>query len=142
MLIDFGLIFSLNPIVFNMTMVGTPANMAAIFDGNGDSCSNISEIIGYRSYIKTNRIDSIPGNVAFDVKVQGLNSCFDYEFLYVLVKNDSCDFVRSCNVTHNLATSHNSCIIQCPCEDNCDIVVVIYSLMTSVVGSVCEIMLL
>ena len=62
--------------------------------------------------------------------------------MYVLITNESCNFVRSCNVLHNLATSHNSCIIQCPCEDDCDIVVVIYSLTTYVVGLIYEIMLL
>ena len=125
-----------------MRLVDVQTNMAAMFDGNGDSCSNIDDIRAYISYIKTNKINTIPGNVVFDVKVQGVNSYLDYEFLYVLVKNEQCDFVRSCNVAHDLATSHNSCIVNCPCEDNCDIVVMIHSLITNVMALLCEIMLL
>ena len=132
----------LNLVVLNMTMVDGPANMAAMFDGNGDSCTNNNDIIDSQSHLKSNMIDSNPGNVAFDVKVQGVNLCSDYEFLYALVKDEPCDFVRSCNVTHVLGTSHNSCIVNCHCEDNCDIVVIIHSLITTAVGSVCEIMLL
>ena len=123
-------------------MVHIPTNMVALFDGKVDSCTNIKDVLASRSYIKIDKNDTISGNVTFEVKVQGLNSCMDYEFLYVLVKNAPCDFVRSCNVIHDLAPSHNSCIIRCPCEDNCDIVVVIYSLSTNITGSVYEIMLL
>ena len=104
----------LNLVVFNMTMVDGPANMAAMFDGNRDSCTNINDIIDSQSHIKTNKIDNNPAHLAFDFKVQGVNSFSDYEFLYVLVKDEPCDFVRSCNVTHDLATSHNSCIMHCP----------------------------
>ena len=134
--------FLLNLPVFNMTMVDTSTNMAAIFDGNDNSCSNIDEVIASPSYLKTNKINTSLGNVVFDVKVHGVTSCLNYEFLFVLVKNEPCDFVRSCNVTHDLATSHNSCIINCPCDDNCDIVAMIYSIITNVVGSLCEIILL
>ena len=74
--------------------------------------------------------------MVFDVKVQGMNSCLDYDFIHVIHKGISCDFVRPCNVLHDLATSHNSCIVNCPGEDNCHIVVMIHSLMTNVVGSV------
>ena len=98
--------------------------------------------MNYRSYIKTSRIDNYSENVIFDVKVQGVNSCLGYEFLFVLFKNEPCDFVRSYIVLHHLATSHNSYIIHCPCEDNCDIVLVIYSLIIYTVESVCEMMLL
>ena len=138
----FPLISICNLSVFNMTMVNIPTKMSDMFDGSSDSCINISDITSYRSYIKTSRVDNYSGNVIFDVKVHGVTSCLNYEFLFVLVKNELCDFVRSCNVTHDLATSNNSCIVHCPCEDNCDIVLVIYSLITYTVGSVCEMTLL
>ena len=65
-----------------------------------------------------------------------------YEFLYLLVKNESCDYLTSCNVTHDLATSDNSCIVKCPCEENCDILAFIYSSSNDASGMVCEIKLL
>ena len=119
---NFILIYISNLVVFNMTMVDIPTKMSDMFDGDADFSINISDTMSYRSYIKASRIDNYSGNVIFDVKVQGVNSCLDYEFLFVLVKNGSCDFVRSCNVLHNLATSHKSCIVHCPCEDDCDTV--------------------
>ena len=75
--------FILNLPVFSMTMVGIPTNMAAIFDGDADSCININHAMTYRSYIKTNKIDTNPRNVTLDVKVQGVNSCLDYDFIHV-----------------------------------------------------------
>ena len=127
---------------FNMTTVAIDSKMAALFDGNNDTCEDIQDIVTKRSDLKLTKLNNVVGTVAFDVKVQGLNSCSSYGFVYALVKNDSCDFVRSCNVTHDLATSHNSCIVNCPCEENCFILAFLYSSSNNASGIVCEIKLL
>ena len=62
--------------------------------------------------------------------------------MYVLVTNEPCNFVRFCNVTHYLATSHNSCIVNCSCEENCDILAFLYGSSNDASGMVCEIKLL
>ena len=123
---------------FNMTTVAIDSKMAALFDGNSSSCENIQDIVTKRSDLKLTKLNNDIRTVAFDVKVQGLNSCSNYEFLYVLVKNYPCNFVRSCNVT----TSPNSCIVNCPCEDNCHILAFLYGSSNDASGMVCEIKLL
>ena len=115
--------------------------MAALFDGNSSTCESIQNIVRSESTVQLTKLNNVMGTVTFDIMVRGLNSYSNYEFVYVLVKNDPCDFVRSCNVTHNLATSHNSCIVNCPCEDNCHILNFLYSSNTEISGTVCEIKL-
>ena len=127
---------------FNMTTTAIDSKMAALFDGNSSTCENIQSIVTKRSDFKVTKLNNVMGTILFDIMVPGLNSCPNYGFLFVLVENEQCDFVRSCNVTHDLATSHSSCIVSCTCEDDCDIVVMIPILITHVVGSMCEIMLL
>ena len=124
-----------------MTTVAVNSKMVALFDGNSSSCENIQDIVNMRWDLKVTKLNNVMGTVAFDIMVRGLNSCSNYKFLYVRVKNDPCRYVRSCNVTHNLATSHNSCIVNCPCEDDCDILAFLYSSGAEMGGAVCEIKL-
>ena len=46
-------------------------------------------------------------------------------------------------ITHNLAESHNSCIVSCPLFiDTCDMLVNLYNVSSEVRGSICEVNLL
>ena len=126
---------------FNMTAVDVDSKMVALFDENSSTCENIQDIVRSQSTVQLRKLN-VMGTATFDVMVRGLALCSNYNFLYVLVKNEPCDFVRSCNVTHDLATSHNICVVNCPCEDNCDILADFFSSSNQMSGTVCEIKLL
>ena len=126
-----------------MTLVDVDPKMAALFDGDSGTCNNTQEILDCISFLKISRLNGLNGTLTFDVKVLGLDSCLNYEFVYVVLNNGVCDYMKSCNVTHDLAVSHNSCIVSCPhCNDTCDMLVNLYNVSSEVRGSICEVNLL
>ena len=124
---------------FNITIVDADSKIAALFDGNNTTCGNIQDILTIRSYLKVSKLNNISGSLTFDIQFLGLRSCLDYELIYIVFNGDSCNYVKSCNVTHDLA-ARNRCIVSCShCYDTCDVVVSLYSLTNNINGSVCEV---
>ena len=126
-----------------MTTVDVDPKMAALFDGDIGTCNNTQEILGRISFLKVSKLKGLDGNLTFDVKVLGLDSCLNYEFVYVLFNDGTCDYMKSCNVTYDLARSQNSCIVSCHhCSDTCNMLVNLYNVSSEAGVSICEINLL
>ena len=125
----------------NITQIDIDDKMAAIFDGDTSTCENIQDSLFKRSYIFFDNIHGIDASIAFNVKVEGLSSCKEQVMLYTL-NGSNCGYFKKCKVTNDLAGSHNTCIIECPCDDECKILTMFYSKNGNIHGSVCEISLM
>ena len=124
-----------------MTVVDVDSKMATCLMETVELGNNTQEILTKRAYLEVSKLN-ISGTHRFDVKVLGFDSCSDYEFLYVVLNNGSCDYVISCIITHDLAESHTSCVVSYPCDGNCGVVVNLYNVTNGTTGSVCEVKLL
>lgn len=128
--------------VFSMTMTETDPAMAPMFDGNPSSCISVQDIILHlKSFLSVEKITDVITEVEFEVQVAGLNSCSDYEFMYRVLNEESCQFIKSCNIKQDLAATQNQCIITCPCAvSSCNIAVIVNDFINgNTHGSFCEI---
>ena len=106
--------------------VQTNSKMGSIFDEDVGTCADINDIMFLKSNININNNTDI-GNAIFKVIVHNITSCSDYQFMNVVMKSELCDYMKPCKLVDDSVTSHNSCIVSCPCDGNCDITIVLYS---------------